>query len=330
MKSHILISIAALSASTAGVSDAAVRELQPITKRDNSEEAPSEPCDEEVLKVYLGVCRLESDKYDKVVKEYCLEDTKWAPTMAHKALLIAATNGHINSQAELVKCYYNGTYGADRDITHARLWLDNVLVGTDVDCMYDLQEFFDNDKNYSRFGNEAKNLIAMRLKAMKVPERRVQEPKEIVVCDSDGALSSAYVNYIVEHRLSLLISNNVEAGVFESLFTDDVLEMKSGKAVPRATLLAKAQKIVHDWPKRGVEILEVGVSGLQVEICFAFLYVNSSGKEVAAYNKTTLLINSDGKIAGMQEIITAGDRPSISPKYQNFDYTGPRRIATNE
>lgn len=335
MKSYITITTAAMAAMLVGLSDGAVRELQPRTVRDDKQIAPAEPCDAGVLQTYDAISRLESSQYDKVVNEYCNQNTRWAPSMAHKALLIAATDGHVRSQVELVKCFYDGNYGAAQSISDSRRWLYNVLAGTDVSSMHDLQGFFENTNYYNSFRHEALRLISERLAKLKAPVNAAAnsgtDSGEMIVRNEDGSLAASFVNYIVEKRLNLLISNRPEAGVFEAIFCEEVLDLKTGKPAARSNLLTKAQQIVTKFPERAVEILEVGVSGLQVEICYVLLYSNNSaGKEIAAYNKTTLLVNNEGKIAGMQEILTTGDRPTLSPKYKKFNYTGPKKMATKD
>ncbi len=336
MKSYITVTTAAMVAAMTSLSEGAVKELQPRTVRDTKQLAPAEPCDAGVLQTYEAVSRLESSQYDKVVNEYRNQNTRWAASMAHKALLIAATDGHVRSQAELVKCFYDGNYGTSQSIADSRRWLYNVLAGTDVSSMHDLQEFFTNTSNYNSFRHEALRLIGERLEKLKAPEKTAEPQKtddsgKMLVRNEDGSLADSFVNYIVEKRLNLLTSNRPDAGLFETLFTEEVIDMKSGKPAARSNLLTKAQKIVTQFPERAVEILEVGVSGLQVEICYVLLYSNkAAGKEIAAYNKTTLLVNSDGKIAGMQEILTTGDRPSLTPKYKRFNYTGPQKMATKD
>lgn len=332
MKSNLTLTIAAVVAMVTGFAYGAVRELPTIEKRDTQQKAPAEPCDAAVLQTYESICRLDASQYDKLVNEYCMQDTRWAPSMANRALLVAASDGHVRSQVELVKCFYDGTYGASQSIVDSRRWLYNVLNGSDVSSLNDLKNFFTNTQKYNNFRHEALKLIEKRLEKLSAPAKtEPQEPGKMVVRNADGSLTAEFVNYIVEHRLTLLTSNTQEAGLFESLFCDEVLDLKSGKPVSRANLLAKAQKIVSQYPERGVEILEVGVSGLQVEICYALVYANkSAGKEIAAYNKTTLLVDNTGKIAGMQEVLTTGGRPSITPKYKKFNYSGPKRIATKD
>lgn len=309
---------------------AAMKQLPTRTERSESSIAPA-PVEQHIAEQYAAACSLDKGSIEKVLSEYRDQNSKWPGFLAHRVLLTAAANGNLQAQAELVKCFFAGEYGCRQNLEFTGLWLSILSRTENVAVLNDLIRFLEEHPgSYSYVSTLKKRIEEIEReheKATEVPNGTTSsvDEKKIPVKNADGSLTDAFVNSIVEKRLNLMTSNNPTDELMASVFADEVLELTKSISVPRGDLVIKAQKLNQEWPIRAMQILNVGVSGMRIEVNTVFSYKNKVGKEIAAYNKITLLVNAEGKIVGMSENITAGNKPQLSPQFRKFPFSGSEK-----
>lgn len=340
MKTNFSVALVAITSAVFCNGVAHAKELPPI--RVAAEETlPAIPVDPGVLKTYEAIKQLEKAAIDKLVAEYRLANSKWPNELVYRALLVAASTGHLPAQAELVKCCATGGYGAPSSRDETVKWLNLVKEKADVALIKSMLRDLDVLKDESYYVRalvipelqkhlEELNNRAVAQQQQSAPDGSTSSVAEgqIPVRNANGTLTDAFVNHIVKARIDLLLAKKPTGQLFAGIFADEVLELSKSEPVSRAKMVEKAQSLDNEWPNRAIEVLSVGVQGFRIEVNITMLYKNAKGEEISAYNKITLLTDADGKIVGMMENITTGSKPKLTPKFNKFPYAGPKISAT--
>jgi hypothetical protein len=263
--------------------------------------------------------------------------------MAHRALLVAASYGHIGAQIELVKCFAEGEYGAGNNWDAARAWLEIVLKSDNVDALKSFQAYEKEHRIYvvDRYtlDKRVKDLEAGKKEAPAQPTANdadpnattsVVEEEKMKVLNPNGTLTDEFVNALVEKRMSLYTTNDPTDDLFSSIYDSEVLNIKKSVMVSRADLVKRARTLYEQWPTRVVKVLSVGVSGLKVEINALLAFNGPNDKKINAFNKITLLVNDEGIVVGMNENTTQGSAPKLTPEFKKFPYSGANKFVTAE
>lgn len=343
MKKEIFTASLALLATLSAQADNPYVEVLADKRVDSESLLPAKEVPAEVMNVYNSVMALDTSAFNRLVDEYRISNYGWPTDMAHRALLVAASYGHIGAQIELVKCFAEGEYGAGNNWDAARAWLEIVLKSDNVDALKSFQAYEKEHRIYvvDRYtlDKRVKDLEAGKKEAPAQPTANdadpnattsVVEEEKMKVLNPNGTLTDEFVNALVEKRMSLYTTNDPTDDLFSSIYDSEVLNIKKSVMVSRADLVKRARTLYEQWPTRVVKVLSVGVSGLKVEINALLAFNGPNDKKINAFNKITLLVNDEGIVVGMNENTTQGSAPKLTPEFKKFPYSGANKFVTAE
>lgn len=345
MKKEIFTASLALLATLSAQADNPYVKVLSDQREDINTLLPAKDVPTEVMNVYNAVMTLDSSAFNRLVDEYRITNYGWPKDMAHRALLVAASYGHLGAQIELVKCFSKGEYGAVYDPSVASGWFNIVIKSEDVGALKSLQDY---DKEHKLYGVDS---VALYNRIKKLEEGKKDEPaktepkaesddsntstsvveeEKIKVLNPNGTLTDEFVNDLVEKRMNLYTTNDPTDDLFSSIYDTEVLNIKKSVMVSRADLVKRARTLYEQWPTRVVKVLSVGVSGLKVEINALMAFNGPGDKKINAFNKITLLVNDEGIVVGMNENTTQGSAPKLTPEFKKFPYSGAAKFVTAE
>lgn len=130
---------------------------------------------------------------------------------------------------------------------------------------------------------------------------------------------------IIHDRLSIMVTKPVNEELMEKFYAETVTRLTDGKKVPRQDIIKATRKLVSNWPRRGVSLIQAGTSDKQLELLIVFSFSDGKGKESAYYGRITLTFDEKGKVNGMAELFTP-DKQQFSPGITPFEYKGEKDV----
>lgn len=108
--------------------------------------------------------------------------------------------------------------------------------------------------------------------------------------------------------------------VFETMFSDYVQYKYSDfKIVPRRDVLNDIQSGWERWVYRSYRLIDVGISGNEVEIIYSYDLKENNGKKTAkGYTKEIWNLDANGKINFWSETLSKKSAPSLSPEMKSI------------
>lgn len=134
---------------------------------------------------------------------------------------------------------------------------------------------------------------------------------------------------IIRKRMQMMIGKPVDVALMESFYAEKVTNLKDGKVKNRRDIIAATERMVGEWPRRGVYLLDAGYDGQRLEILVVFSFSNDKMKDHSQYCKITLDFDADGKVNAMSEQF-ADSKHSLTPGFVPVKYTGEKTLITIE
>lgn len=129
----------------------------------------------------------------------------------------------------------------------------------------------------------------------------------------------------ISNRLRIMVTKPVDEELLKSFYAETVTRLTDGKKVSRQDIVKATRKLVSNWPRRGVSLIQAGTDAKHLELLIVFSFSDGKGKENACYGKISLTFDQQGKVNGMAESFTP-DKQEFSPGITPLDYKGEKDV----
>lgn len=129
----------------------------------------------------------------------------------------------------------------------------------------------------------------------------------------------------IRNRLKIMVCKPVDEELLKNFYAETVTRLTDGKKVPRQDIVKATRKLVSNWPRRGVSLIQAGTDAEHLELLIVFSFSDGKGEENACYGRISLTFDQQGKVNGMAESFTP-DKQEFSPGITPFDYKGEKDV----
>ncbi len=154
-----------------------------------------------------------------------------------------------------------------------------------------------------------------------------EQPTPVSPAATGVTLSEDLAREAVGRRLKITVQKPVDTELMQSFYAEKVYRLASGSMISRDEIIRLTSKVVGNWSRRGIKLLEAGYSGPSLEMIVQYQFSHPDGRENNSFAKIRLDFDAQGKVCGMSEQF-ANDRPSLSPGVKPLDYRGEKNITS--